>query len=446
MRIVRTGGEEFEDTFRRIAGRGRGFDEGIAESVGSIVREVARNGDEALFAYTEKYDGHRLDAGTVAASPAEIEAAASAVTARELDILRLGAERIERYHRKQTLPDWRLDEGDGVVLEQRVLPLDRVGIYAPGGLAAYPSTVLMAAIPARIAGVREILLASPAKGGALNPLVAAAARLCGIDCILKIGGAQAIAALAYGTESVRRVDKIVGPGNAYVAAAKRIVFGDVSIDMIAGPSEVLIVADGSAPARFAAADLIAQAEHDGMASAVLVTPDEAYAARVAAEVGRLAAGLPRKEILCRSLDQYGAIFLVDDLEEAADLANRFAPEHLELMVRDPRAVLPRFRHAGSIFLGAYAPEAVGDYLAGPNHILPTGGTARFSSPLGVYDFLKRTSILEFTPEAFARYGPLVTAFAGMEGLTGHGLSASIRTAGEPVPPAGPRKNRGRKIT
>jgi histidinol dehydrogenase len=426
MRIIRTSDSRFEEVFRQIAGRGRVFDEELWKTVYRIVRDVAERGDEALFAYTERFDGYPLVPGAVEAAPAEIETALSAVSPEEWDILRLSAERIDRYHRRQVLPDLRIDDEEGVVLEQRVIPLERVGIYAPGGLAAYPSTVLMAAIPARIAGVKEILLASPAREGRLHPLIAAAARLCGITKILKIGGAQAIAALAYGTASVPRVDKIVGPGNAYVAAAKRIVFGEVSIDMIAGPSEVLIVSDGSAPASFAAADLLAQAEHDELASAVLVTTDAGYATRVAGEVERLMDRLSRREILARSLERFGAIFLVEDLEEAAVIANRFAPEHLELMVANPRDLLPRFRHAGSIFLGAHAPEAVGDYLAGPNHILPTGGTARFSSPLGVYDFLKRTSILEFSREAFERYGPAVAAFARMEGLTGHGLSASIR--------------------
>jgi histidinol dehydrogenase len=430
MRIVRTADARFEEVFRRIAGRGRVFDEDLWKVVYGIVREVAEKGDEALFAYAERFDGCRLTPESVAAAPAEIEAACASVASGQWDILRLAAERIERYHRRQVLPDWRIEDEEGAILEQRVLPLDRVGIYAPGGLAAYPSTVLMAAIPARLAGVKEILLASPAREGRLHPLIAAAARLCGISTILKIGGAQAIAALAYGTASVPRVDKIVGPGNAYVAAAKRIVFGEVSIDMIAGPSEVLIVADGSAPASFAAADLLAQAEHDETASAVLVTPDAEYASRVAGEVERLAGGLSRREILDRALERFGAIFLVGDLEEAAEVANRFAPEHLELMVTNPRDILPRFRHAGSIFLGAHAPEAIGDYLAGPNHILPTGGTARFSSPLGVYDFLKRTSILQFSPEAFGRYGSAVEAFARMEGLTAHGLAASVRTGGD----------------
>ncbi|NPU86080.1 MAG: histidinol dehydrogenase [Syntrophaceae bacterium] len=429
MRIIRTSDSRFEEVFRQIAGRGRVFEEELWKTVYRIVRDVAERGDDALFAYTEQFDGYRLAPGAVAATPGEIDAAVSAVSPEEWKILHLSAERIERYHRRQILPDLRIDDEEGVLLEQRVLPLERVGVYAPGGLAAYPSTVLMAAIPARIAGVKEILLASPAREGRLHPLIAAAAKLCGITQILKIGGGQAIAALAYGTASVPRVDKIVGPGNAFVAAAKRIVFGEVSIDMIAGPSEVLIVADGSAPASFAAADLIAQAEHDEMASAVLVTPDARYASQVAAEVDRLVDRLSRREILVRSLERFGAIFLVENLEEAAEVANRFAPEHLELMVANPRHILPWFRHAGSIFLGAYAPEAIGDYLAGPNHILPTGGTARFSSPLGVYDFLKRTSVLEFSPEAFGRYGTAVEAFAGMEGLTGHGLAASIRGPG-----------------
>ncbi len=426
MRIIRTSDSRFEEVFRQIAGRGRVFDEDLWNATYGIVRDVAAKGDEALFDYVERYDGYRISPETVTASPGEIEEACASVSPEEWRILRLGAERIERYHRRQVLTDWRIDDEEGIVLEQRILPLDRVGVYAPGGLAAYPSTVLMASIPARIAGVKEMVLASPARDGRLQPLIAAAAALCGIKTILKIGGAQAIAALAYGTASVPRVDKIVGPGNAYVAAAKRIVFGEVSIDMIAGPSEVLIVADGSAPAAFAAADMIAQAEHDESASAVLVTPDDGYASQVAAEVKRLVSRLSRKDILNRALERFGVIFLVGSLGEAADIANRFAPEHLELMVKNPRHILSWFRHAGSIFLGAYAPEAIGDYLAGPNHILPTGGTARFSSPLGVYDFLKRTSIIEFSPEAFTRHGASVAAFAGMEGLTGHGLSATVR--------------------
>ncbi len=309
---------------------------------------------------------------------------------------------------------------------QRVLPLEKVGIYAPGGLAVYPSTVLMAAIPAKIAGVKEILLVSPVKGGALNPLIAAAARLSGVTRIFKIGGAQAIAALAYGTESVPRVDKIVGPGNVYVATAKRMVYGHVAIDMIAGPSEILIIADGSADPAFIAADMIAQAEHDELASAVLLTPDKKLARRVVSAVDEQLAELPKRTVAGRSLEAYGAIMLTQDLDEAVTLANRFAPEHLELMVENPQALLAGVRHAGAVFLGGFTPEALGDYLAGPNHILPTGGTARFSSPLGVYDFIKRTSVLSFSAAALNRYRAQAEHFARIEGLDGHARSLAVR--------------------
>jgi len=316
-----------------------------------------------------------------------------------------------------------------VELGQRILPLARVGIYAPGGLACYPSTVLMTAIPARIAGVGEIILVTPSRDGRLHPLIAAAAALGGVNRIFKIGGAQAIAALAFGTATVPRVDKIVGPGNAYVAAAKKMVFGRVAIDMIAGPSEVLIIADGTGEAAWAAVDLLAQAEHDETASAVILTPDEAFVMAVAGEVDRRLADLPRKEIASRALDAFGAAVVTRDLAEAVALANRFAPEHLELMVQNPRDLLAEIKNAGAIFLGMHAPEALGDYMAGPSHVLPTGGTARFASPLGVYDFVKRTSILSFSREALRRYGTETVHFAEMEGLGGHGNSVRLRLIG-----------------
>jgi histidinol dehydrogenase len=307
-----------------------------------------------------------------------------------------------------------------------VLPLERVGIYAPGGLASYPSTVLMAGIPARIAGVGEIMLATPCQGGHLAPLMAAAAEIAGVKRIFKIGGAQAIAAMAFGTKSVPRVDKIVGPGNVYVAAAKKIIFGRVAIDMIAGPSEVLIIADKTADASYAAADMLAQAEHDRMAAAVLITPDRDLAGRVAAEVDKQLVELVRGEIAADSLQNYGAAIVTADLEEAIDLANRFAPEHLELMIENPREHLAGIRNAGAVFLGMNTPEALGDYMAGPNHILPTGGTARFTSPLGVYDFYKRTSVLSFSRDALERYGAPTMRFAELEGLQGHGMSVRRR--------------------
>ena len=426
MKIIRTSDTDFEPYFQKIRERGRVFDPELWASVGRIVEEVALRGDEALFTYTAKWDGHAVTAATVEASSEERKEAATRIDPEDLAILRLAARRIERFHERQRQEGWSVTDEEGVELGQSILPLARVGIYAPGGLAAYPSTVLMTAIPARIAGVGEIILVTPSRDGELQPMIAAAAELGGVTRIFKVGGAQAIAALAYGTASIPRVDKIVGPGNAYVAAAKKMVFGRVAIDMIAGPSEVLIIADGTGDAAFAAADLLAQAEHDETASAVLLTPDAAFAEAVAAEVTRQLENLSRKGIASRSLAAFGAAVVTRDLSEAVALANRFAPEHLELMVQNPRQLLPEIKNAGAVFLGMYTPEALGDYIAGPNHVLPTGGTARFASPLGVYDFVKRTSILSFTREALLRYGAQTARFTELEGLDGHGKSVRLR--------------------
>jgi histidinol dehydrogenase len=426
MNIIRTDHPEFEGYFQKTRERGRAFDPELWETVRRIVDDVAVRGDEALFDYTARWDGPGVTAATVEASPEEKKEAAARVAPEDLAILRLAALRIERFHERQRQEGWSVMEEEGVELGQRILPLSRVGIYAPGGLASYPSTVLMTAIPARIAGVGEIILATPCKDGRLQPLIAAAAERGGVHRIFKIGGAQAIAALAFGTASIPQVDKIVGPGNAYVATAKKLVFGRVAIDMIAGPSEVLIIADGSGEPAFTAADLLAQAEHDGMASAVLLTPDEAFARAVAAEVNRQLPELQRRDIASRSLAAYGAAVVTRDLREAVALANRCAPEHLELMVQNPRELLPEIRNAGAVFLGKYTPEALGDYLAGTNHVLPTGGTARFASPLGVYDFVKRTSILSFSREALERYGRPTARFAELEGLDGHEKSVLVR--------------------
>jgi histidinol dehydrogenase len=426
MKIIRTDSAKFEGYFRGIRERGRIFDPELWAAVGQIVEEVGRRGDEALFEYTARWDSHAVTAATVEASADERAAAAAQVLPEDLEVLRLAAGRIERFHEHQRCEGWSVTDGEGVELGQRILPLARVGLYAPGGLACYPSTVLMTAIPARIAGVGEIILVTPSRDGRLHPLIAAAAELGGVNRIFKIGGAQAIAALAFGTATVPRVDKIVGPGNAYVAAAKKVVFGRVAIDMIAGPSEILIIADGTGEAAYAAADLLAQAEHDETASAMILTPDEAFAVAVAGEVDHRLADLPREEIASRALAAFGAAVVTRDLAEAVALANRFAPEHLELMVRNPRELLTRIRNAGAVFLGMHTPEALGDYMAGPNHVLPTGGTARFASPLGVYDFIKRTSILSFTREALRRYGTETVRFAEMEGLGGHGNSVRLR--------------------
>ncbi len=429
MRLIGTDDKGFAAFFQGLTSRGGGSDEALALTVEKIVAEVARRGDAALFAYTAAFDHYQITAETVQVKPESIKAAAALVSPSDREVLEMAAARVEKFHRRQLPADWKDDGEDGVCLGQRVTPLERVGIYVPGGLAAYPSTVLMAAIPARIAGVEEIVAVTPLRQGSLNPLVALAMELGGVSRVFQIGGAQAIAALACGTASVPRVDKIVGPGNAYVAMAKRLVFGRVDIDMIAGPSEVLIICDGTAPVAYVAADLLAQAEHDEMASAVVLTPDGEVARRIVAEVSSRLASLPRADIARRSLQNYGAAVITRDMEEAVQLANRFAPEHLELIVADPEAIIPRLRHAGAIFVGPYTPEVLGDYMAGPNHILPTGGTARFSSPLGVYDFVKRTSILSFTGAAFQRYGRQTERFAALEGLDAHSRAAAVRLDG-----------------
>ena len=426
MKIIRTDDAIFEDVFCRITQRGKVFDEEIWTTVNRIVADVAARGDEALFGYTKKLDGYMLNADTAAVSPEEMADAVTQVRTDDLAILKLAVRRIERFHLKQRVEDWFYSDEDGIELGQRIVPLERVGIYAPGGLACYPSTVIMAAVPARIAGVSEIILVTPSKGGKVNPLIAAAAKLSGIQRIFKIGGAQAIAALTFGTESIPRVDKIVGPGNAYVAAAKKLVYGQVAIDMIAGPSEVLVIADETAKAAFVAADLLAQAEHDEMASAVCLTPNETLANEVASEVKRQLINLKRKSIVKRSVKNFGAIVVTRDMDEAIAIANRFAPEHLELMVRNPRKLLSKIKHAGAVFMGHNTPETIGDYIAGPNHILPTGGTARFSSPLGVYDFLKRSSVLSFSKKSLNKYGKQAARFAEMEGLEAHGRSIEKR--------------------
>jgi histidinol dehydrogenase len=425
MRITRTSDKGFEKEFQRIVSRGKSFDAAFEKKVSAILLGVERRGDRALFEYTKRFDGVALTANTVEVSPLEIREAMCGVTKQEMAVLTLAARRIDRYHKRQRLASWSYRE-EGIELGQKIVPLSRVGIYAPGGLAAYPSTVLMAAIPARIAGVREIIMTSPVGKGGLNPVIVVAAQIAGVDRIFKVGGAQAVAAMAYGTESVPAVDKIVGPGNAWVATAKKLVFGRTGIDMIAGPSEILVIADGSADPVVAAADLLSQAEHDELASAILLTPDEGLARRVSAEVKAQLNNLSRESIAVKAIRDYGLVVVVQDLAEAVEVANRFAPEHLELLVKDPKKLLAGIRNAGAVFLGHCTPEALGDYLAGPNHILPTGGTARFSSPLGVYDFVKRISVLSFDGKALAKYGKPAAEFAAMEGLDAHGKSILAR--------------------
>lgn len=398
----------------------------VEDIVSNILTDVRKNGDKALFAYTEKFDKAKLCA--LAVSKAEIDEAIAAVDEKFMDILRRAAENIRRFHERQKRNSFILNDRPGIVIGQKVIPVDRAGLYVPGGTAAYPSTVLMDAIPAKIAGVKEVVIVTPPNAeGKINPVILAAASVAGVDKIFKVGGAQAIAALAYGTESIPKVDKIVGPGNAFVAEAKKQVFGQVSIDMIAGPSEILIVADGKTDPRYAAADLLSQAEHDKMASAVLVTDSMDLALAVQAELERQIPLLERAEIARASIDDNGKIIVADTLIAAIDIANEIAPEHLELCVDAPFDYLDAIRHAGSVFMGRHCPEALGDYFAGPNHTLPTGGTAKFSSPLSVDDFVKKTQYTYYTKEALAAVADDVAYFAKQEGLTAHAKSAVIRT-------------------
>jgi histidinol dehydrogenase len=399
--------------------------ESVSDTVAEIIARVREAGDAALYEYGEKFDGVRLT--SLAVTPKEMEEALTLVEDEFLAILKKAAVNIRRFHEKQVRNSFILNEENGVVIGQKIIPVDRAGLYVPGGTAAYPSTVLMDAIPAKIAGCREVVMVTPpGKDGRVNPVILAAAHVAGIDRIFKVGGAQAVAALAYGTQSIPKVDKIVGPGNAYVAEAKKQVFGTVSIDMIAGPSEILIVADGKSSPRHLAADLLSQAEHDRMASAVLVTDSAELAAAVQAELEVQIPLLSRSEIARTSIDVNGKIIVAPDLDTAIEIANEIAPEHLELCVDNPFDYLDRIRHAGSIFMGRNCPEALGDYFAGPNHTLPTSGTARFSSPLSVDDFVKKTQYTYYTKDALARVAKDVAYFAEKEGLTAHAKSAVIR--------------------
>ena len=398
-------------------------DEAVEATARAIIADVRKRGDAAVLEYTRKFD--RLPAKSMAELevPREkLRAALAALPAEQRDALQTAATRVRAFHERQVAQSWEYTDPDGTRLGQRVTPLARVGVYVPGGKAAYPSTVLMNVIPAKVAGVGEVILASPNA----EPLVLAAAALAGADRVLAIGGAQAVAALAYGTASVPRVDKIVGPGNAYVAAAKRQVFGQVGIDMIAGPSEILVIGDGTTPAEWVALDLFAQAEHDEQAQAILLSPSAAYLDAVEQSMVKLLPTMSRRKLIMASLAARGAMILTKSLEEACALADRIAPEHLELSVENPDALLPRLSHAGAIFLGRWSSEAIGDYCAGPNHVLPTAGTARFSSPLGVVDFQKRSSVIGVSQPAAQSLGRVAAALAEGEGLTAHARSARAR--------------------
>lgn len=397
----------------------------VAGIVGDIIRDVRENGDTALLAYTEKFDKAHLSSLAVTAE--EIQQALDAVEPSFLTVLEKAAQNIRKFHSRQVRNSFIINDENGIVIGQKVIPVDKAGLYVPGGTAAYPSTVLMDAIPAKIAGCRQVVMVTPPNAqGKVNPAILAAAHVAGVDVIFKVGGAQAIAALAYGTQSIPKVDKIVGPGNAFVAEAKKQVFGVVSIDMIAGPSEILVVADGKSNPRHVAADLLSQAEHDTMASAVLVTDSMSLAQEVSAEIERQLPLLERQSIARASIDDNGKIIVADDLDVVIEIANEIAPEHLELCVDNPFDYLDAIRHAGSIFMGRYCPEALGDYFAGPNHTLPTGGTAKFSSPLSVDDFVKKTQYTYYTKAALEGCAHDVAAFAQKEGLSAHAKSAVIR--------------------
>jgi histidinol dehydrogenase len=404
--------------------RGERVSGAVERTVRAIIADVRRRGDAALFAYTRRFDGVALTSRTIEVPRAAMAAAAAALPPIVRRDLELAARRIRAFHRRQRQSSWSYRDASGARLGQQVRALDRAGVYIPGGTAAYPSSVLMNVIPAKVAGVGEVIGVTPA-GHAGAPLLAAA-HIAGIDRLFRVGGAQAIAALAYGTRSIPRVDKICGPGNVYVATAKRLVFGTVDIDMIAGPSEVLIVADGRATPAWVAADLLSQAEHDPLAAAILVTPSAALVRAVQAELATQLAALPRRVIARRALRRHGTAIVTASVAEAIAVANRIAPEHLELAVARPEDWLPTVHHAGAIFLGEHTPEPFGDYLAGPNHVLPTGGSARFSSPLGVYDFIKRSSVIGASPRALRRLGPAVVRLARLEGLDAHARAMTLR--------------------
>ena len=420
IRILKYGEVANEDIFARVTPTVN-----VEEIVTGIIQNVRTQGDAALFEYTKKFDKAELTSLLV--TEEEIKEALASVEERFINILKKAAANIRKFHERQVRNSFIINDEDGIVIGQKVIPVDRAGLYVPGGTAAYPSTVLMDSIPAKIAGCKEVVIVTPPNAeGKINPVILAAAHIAGVDKIFKVGGAQAIAALAYGTETIPKVDKIVGPGNAFVAEAKKQVFGQVSIDMIAGPSEILIVADGKTNPKHAAADLLSQAEHDKLASAVLVTDSQALAEAVQAELEVQIPKLARAEIARASIDNNGRIIVADNLDKVIEIANELAPEHLELCVEQPFDYLDKIRHAGSIFMGRYCPEALGDYFAGPNHTLPTSGTAKFSSPLSVDYFVKKTQYTYYTREALERVAQDVAYFAEAEGLTAHAKSAVIR--------------------
>ena len=422
-----TADPEFDARFSNLVAFESAQDDSVDNAVALIISDVRRRGDAALMDYTKQFDRVSVASAQELEIPASaLRLALESISMDQRDALQVAAARIRSFHERQRIESWEYRESDGTVLGQKVTALDKVGIYVPGGKASYPSSVLMNAIPARVAGVGQIVMTVPTPGGERNPMVLAAAAIAGVDRIFTVGGAQAVAALAYGTSTVPAVDKIVGPGNAYVAAAKRRVFGTVGIDMVAGPSEILVICDGSTDPDWIAMDLFSQAEHDEDAQSILISHDQAFLDSVASSIARLLGVMPRRTVIEASLAARGALILVRDLSEACDIANRICPEHLELSVVDPDPWLARLRHAGAIFVGRYSSEAIGDYCAGPNHVLPTSRTSRFSSPLGVYDFQKRTSIIRASAAGADALGRIASTLAHGEGLYAHARSAELR--------------------
>ena len=426
--FLNTKDADFEARFTTLLGQKREDSPDVDDAVAAIIADVRARGDAAVLELTARFDKLALTAETMAFSQAEIDAEIARVAPEDRAALELAAERIRAYHARQLPEDALWQDASGATLGWRWTPVSAAGLYVPGGLASYPSSVLMNAIPAKVAGVKRLVVTCPTPGGVVNPLVLLAAQIAGVDTVYRIGGAQAVAALAYGTATIQPVDKITGPGNAYVAAAKRRVFGRVGIDMIAGPSEILVIADGDNDPDWIALDLLSQAEHDESAQSILITPDAGFAARVVAAVDKRLETLERRAIAGASWRDFGAVILCRDLAEAAALSNRVAPEHLELCVTDPDALAVEITHAGAIFLGAWTPEAIGDYVGGPNHVLPTARSARFSSGLSVLDFVKRTTLAKMTPEALAAIGPSAERLARSESLEAHGLSVTARMA------------------
>lgn len=428
IRKISSRDANFKNELSKLLAFEESADETLEATVAAILKDVRQRGDAAVLEYTAKFDRLSLaNAAAMELSRDELRDAFNGLPAEQRIALEAAAKRVTDYHQKQVQNSWSYTDADGTLLGQQVTPLDRVGLYVPGGKAAYPSSVLMNALPAKVAGVAELIMVVPTPDGVKNQLVLAAAFLSGVDRVFTIGGAQAVAALAYGTATIPKVDKIVGPGNAYVASAKRRVFGVCGIDMVAGPSEILVICDGKTDPDWIAMDLFSQAEHDELAQAILLSPDERFIEAVALSADRLLEQMPRRDIIQTALENRGALIHVADLEEACAISNRIAPEHLEMSVENPQVWLPRLKHAGAIFMGRYTSEALGDYCAGPNHVLPTSGTARFSSPLGVYDFQKRSSLIQVSPQGAKSLGAIASTLAFGEGLQAHAQSALFRT-------------------